>query len=137
MLRCSLPVRRGLAALAAGAWLMTGVPADGQVEINGLIIDESRTMTGREFYRDFFERWGDPNLEFPYNIVIRELPDARWGSILSIDVNGTTVWRKVVRPRTGDARKEARESIPQVRRVLEHLRTIDEKRDGDLVGDGY
>lgn len=130
-------VRLLVALLAFSAWMVTAVPVPAQVEINGLIIDESRTITGREFYREFFERWGDPRVDYSYNIVIREIPDARWGSILSVEVNGMTAWRKIVRPRAGNSREEARESVPQVRRMLEYLKTSDEKSHGDLAGEDY
>lgn len=117
--------------------LVLATPAYTQVEINGLIIDETRTTTGREFYRAFFESWGEPSVDITYNIVIREIPDARWGSALSIEINGTTAWRKILQPRSGKAREEAFASVPQVRRVLEYLRTATEENSGDLVGDGY
>lgn len=107
-----------------------------QVEINGLVIDASRTTTGREFYREFFELWGEPKVEYPYNIVIREIPDARWGSLLFVEINGVTAWRKTVRPRAGNARDEARASVPQVRRVLEIMKNSEEEQDGDLIGEG-
>lgn len=112
------------------------VAASAQVEINGLVIDASRTMTGREFYREFFEQWGEPKVDFPYNIVIREIPDARWGSMLMVEINGVTAWRKSVRPRAGNARDEARGSVSQVRRVLEYLKDSEERQEGDLPGEG-
>lgn len=130
-------VREWFALPAFSVCMATAVPVFAQVEINGLIIDESRTMTGREFYREFFERWGDPKVDYSYNIVIREMPDARWGSILSVEVNGTTAWRKIVRPRAGNSRDEARESIPQVRRVLEDLKVNGGTQGGDLAGEEY
>ncbi len=129
--------RKLSATIVTVIFIMVATPAKSQVEINGLIIDESRTVTGREFYREFFESWGEPTVDITYDIVIKEIPDARWGSMLSIDINGTTAWRKILQPRSGKAREEARASVPQVRRFLEYLRTSTEEKSGDLVGDGY
>ena len=112
--------------------------AAGEEEINGLIIDQTRTLLGREFAREFCALWGEPRIDLSYNILIEEIPDARWGSLLSVKVNGRTAWRKALRPRSGGAREAARESIPQVRSYLLYLLQTNGGQDSaDIKRNGY
>jgi len=44
------------------------------LEIDGLIIDETRSKIGRDFYDMFYHRWIAPNAASNYSILIKELP---------------------------------------------------------------
>ena len=113
------------------------VSAKAQVEINGLLVDQTRTMFGREFFREFSSAWGEPEVPVQYNIVITEYFDARWGSLIIIELNGREAYRKRLAPRSGDASQEAKAALPSVRRYLMYLMTTkNQSINPDLKGDG-
>jgi len=110
----------------------------GEAEINGLLIDQTRTLMGHEFYRHFCTLWGEPQVDFQYNVTIKEIPDARWGSLITVDVNGTTAYRKSLRPRSGKAEEEAKASISRVKKHLIYMiKTNGKQNSQDLKGNGF
>lgn len=107
-------------------------------EINGLIVNQTRTLIGSEFYRHFCTLWGEPKVDYQYNITIMEIPDARWGSLMTIEVNGKIAYRKSIRPRSDKAKEEASHSIPQIRKFLMYLISTNGKNSSeDLQDEGY
>mgnify|MGYP001244682091 CR=1 FL=1 len=107
-------------------------------EVNGLLIDQTRTRIGQDFYRHFCTLWGNPNIPIRYNIVIKEIPDARWGSFIAVEVNGRPAYRTTLRPRSGGAEEAAKQAIPRVRGYLRYLIDTNGGQDTeDLKGDGY
>ncbi len=108
-----------------------------EIEVNGLIVNQVQTRLGQEFYRHFSTLWGDPRISFQYNIEVRELADARWGSLITVRVNGHDAYRQGIRPRSGKAEEEARKSIPRVKNYLGYLIKSNGNGDTeDLKGDG-
>lgn len=106
--------------------------------MSGLLIDQTRTLFGREFFRHFSTAWGEPQTDFQYNLVVREIPDARWGSMIIIDVNGREVYRKRLAPRSGDVEQEVEKALPRVRRNFVYLMRADEaEAPADFKGEGY
>lgn len=107
-------------------------------EINGLLLDQTRTLLGHEFARQFAAKWVEPRSALSYNIVIREIPDPRWGSLLRVEVNGVEVDRRTLRPRAGGAEEAASESARKVRWYLGYvLKTNGDQGSADLQSNGY
>ena len=82
---------------------------DYQLEIDGLIIDETKTKIGRDFYDVFFTSWQRPQEIKGYTIYIYEMAHPRFGSWIWIDVDETTIYQNVLRPRY-DVIEEAAQS---------------------------
>jgi curli production assembly/transport component CsgE len=72
---------------------------DYALEIDGLIIDETKTKIGRDFYDLFYSLWEAPNDIKNYTIYIYERAHPRFGSWIWITVNETMVYQNVLRPR--------------------------------------
>ena len=47
---------------------------ENMLEIDGLIVDETKTKGGRDFYEYFFNNWEEPNGASDYSITIKEMP---------------------------------------------------------------
>jgi len=120
--------------------LVTGI-AGAQFEdpdISGLLINNTRTRIGQEFYRQFCAGWGEVHTRFSFNINIREIPDARWGSMLVVEINDRQAFRKILGPRTAEMEQEVEKAILAARSYLVHLiRTNGNLDTDDLKGDGY
>lgn len=68
-------------------------------EINGLVVDETITKVGRDFYEVFYSRWEAPLSEQSYTIFIKELPQPGRGSLVSIYMDETELFSQPVQPR--------------------------------------
>ena len=68
-------------------------------EINGLVVDETITKAGRDFYEVFYGQWEAPASAMSYTIFIKELPLAGRGSQVMIYMDDTEVFNQAVQPR--------------------------------------
>lgn len=106
--------------------------------LNGLLLNQTRTTFGRSFYDQFCIQWGEPKIDLNYTIVINEIPDARWGSLINIKVNGQEAYRRSLRPRKSMAEQEAKIAIQYVRQFVIHLiRENGSQGNPDLAVNGY
>jgi len=69
------------------------------IEIDGLIIDETRSKLGRDFYDFFYGEWSPPKNAKDFVITIKELPARGRGAQVSVEVNGNTLVRRFLQPR--------------------------------------
>lgn len=108
------------------------------IEVNGLVIDQTRTRIGQNFYREFSTLWGEPKIEMAYNITIQETPDARWGNMIAVFVNNHTVYRTTIGTRSSDISKNVTAALNQTRFFMRYLLSIIESNGTvDLKGNGY
>jgi curli production assembly/transport component CsgE len=120
------------------AWAYSpGVWAQKDVEIEGLLIDQTRSRIGHEFYQDFVSFWEAPAGARHYNLVISEQNDPRYGSWVSIEINDNLVYRAPVKPRAEDIAESAQGAIEVVRDFLsrweEYEKSLEEE---DMKGKG-
>ena len=69
------------------------------LEIDGLIIDETKTKIGRDFYDLFYSLWEAPQGVKGYTIYVDERAHPQFGSWVSVTVDETVVYENVLRPR--------------------------------------
>ncbi len=72
---------------------------DPEMEIDGLIISQTLTKIGVDFYDLFYQRWTVPPSASGYEIRIEELPAPGFGTLIVVKVNETTVFQRVLQPR--------------------------------------
>lgn len=78
--------------------LLTLLEAQAQeAEISGLVINHTITRTGNDFYRKFSERINDAG-DLKNNLVIKERPSARWGILIWVELENSTVYREFLSP---------------------------------------
>ena len=106
-------------------------------EISGLIMEETMTKIGYEFYEYFFLLWEPPQEVGvkDYNIFISELASPMWGSWVSVSVNGATVWSRVLKPRSAEVEDSAKEAILVTQQYLYNYQQYQFQSE-DLVGTG-
>ncbi|GJL62998.1 MAG: hypothetical protein NPIRA04_16520 [Nitrospirales bacterium] len=85
--------------------------------ISGLVVDETRTVVGRNFYEAFTAQWTNLS-STTQNIVISELADPRFGSIISVQIGEKVVFRRLLPPRLGDLEEAVDMAIANVRQTL-------------------
>lgn len=106
-------------------------------EITGLIIEQTMTKIGYEFYEYFSLLWEAPLTTGirDYNIIINERASPLWGSWIWIDVNGTTIWNQVLRPRSAEVEEAAKGAIETTKQYLANYEQYQFQSE-DLVGTG-
>jgi curli production assembly/transport component CsgE len=114
-----------------------GVWAQKDVEIEGLLIDQTRSRIGHEFYQDFVSFWEAPPGAKSYNLVIGEQTEPRYGSWVLIEINDNLVYRAPLRPRAEDIAAAAREANAVVREFLFRWEEYEKSLEGeDMKGKG-
>jgi curli production assembly/transport component CsgE len=111
--------------------------AQKDIGIEGLLIDQTRSRIGQEFYQDFVSFWVAPPGAKHYNLVIGEQSEPRYGSWVFIEINDNLVYRTPLRPRSEDIAATAREAIGVVREILFRWEEYEKSLEGqDMKGKG-
>lgn len=105
-------------ALCLACWLLVApLHADEEDEIRGFIVDNSISHIGHEFYRYFTERLRDTS-RLDFNLVVRERPSARWGSLVWVEYEGRTLYRRFLAPNVAELQPLAYEAADLVKEAV-------------------
>lgn len=75
--------------------------AEREAELSGLIIDNTITRFGHDFHRYLsFQLQDSSDLEG--DLVVRERPSARWGSLVWVEYGQQTVYRRFLQPNVAE-----------------------------------
>ena len=107
---------RTLAAVAM-VLLMPLSAARGGEEMLGFIVDDTISHIGHDFYYAFSERLRATS-PMDFNLVVRERPSARWGSLVTVEYQQRLVYRRFLAPNTVELKDEAYEAADLVRRQI-------------------
>lgn len=111
-----------IVATLCGAFLLSNTaPCQAQnqdatdegLEISGLVLDETKTKPGRDFYEYFTIYWQEVK-GLHYTITVSELPDATRGTFIFVRVNDTMVYRQRLNPRPDIIENAAKQAVGQV-----------------------
>jgi len=83
---------------------------DEGLEITGLLLDETKTKGGHDFYYAFNSYWQQVE-GLDYSITINELPSGVRGSVILVNVNGTRVYQNTLNPRAEVIEEEAKRAV--------------------------
>lgn len=81
-----------------------------RMEIDGMVLDETISKIGRDFYNVFYQYWSAPEEAYNYTITITEKPAPSLGTIVSVKINDTYTYQSRLQPRfqmIEDAGKDA------------------------------
>ena len=107
------------------------------IEIDGLIIDQTLTKIGHEFYEYFYTQWEAPEKIRDYTIFITEKITMLSTSQIWIDVNDMTIYQQLLKPRSEEIEKAVKIAI---RTTLQFLHQYDQDKKQlageDMAGSG-
>jgi curli production assembly/transport component CsgE len=113
-------------------------PLEKRLEIDGLILDQTKTRAGHDFYDRFGKIWEAPPGMEGYNILIIENASPQWGSVIWIKVNDNVVFQGMLQPREAEIRDLAEKAAERVRGyVTFYLKEEHKMFDKDLAKDGW
>lgn len=104
--------------------------------VTGLIVDNTITFMGRQFYNDFATAWLDQGIADGDNVSVHEQPTAVSGSRIWVEYNNQILFQAFVSPVRSDidaTAKKAANSVAQRFKALELERKL--LNDPDLGSD--
>ena len=106
------------------------------IEIDGLIMDQTKTKMGHDFANNFTLSW--ESAATGYNIVIEEQADFRTGSWISIEVNGNLVFKAALRPNPDAIEDLVKEAVESLNDYLFNLSEVSKalEEEKDMKGSG-
>ena len=96
-------------------------------EINGLVVDETITKAGRDFYDLFYSQWEAPASETSYTIFIKELPLFGQGSQVMVYMDDTELFSQPVQPRYDVIEAVAEYAVGVVTNYVTHYESISQQ----------
>ena len=108
-----------------------------EMEIDGLIFDETRSKAGHQFYEDFFNTWNPPQGVSNYSIYISEIPFMANISLISVKVNEYEVLNTRLQPRDEFITSLANDAATMTKEALLNMEDIKKQIElGDQMGTG-
>jgi hypothetical protein len=86
--------------------------------ITGLVVDETRTTIGRDFYDTFYEAWTTPEGSVNYTVVVEEQPVPGRGTRVLVRLNDEIAFDTRLQPGYDRIREAALAAVGYTRRAL-------------------
>ena len=107
------------------------------VGISGLVVDETFSKVGHDFYDLFYSNWEPPKNVKDYSITITEKPLPQLGTQITIIVNDSPVYQRFVQPRSEIIKEMAHQGLVISYSYLENYDQIQKELQGkDMQGTG-
>lgn len=90
-----------------------------RLELDGLVVDETRSRHGRDFYDLFYSGWDPPDGAINYTVRVQEQPGRGMGTIISVQVNDSVVYRTQLQPRYEVVEQAAQQAVAQTQRIMQ------------------
>jgi len=131
-----IPANKKDKAITSTKRSRTSVPVD-VLEIDGLIIDETRSKIARDFYDLFYKKWIAPNGAKNFSIYVREEPSRGRGAQVSLTLNDDKIFQNFVPPRYDALENVVNFAIRVTRaRLSAKAKINDQLKEEDQMGSG-
>jgi len=105
--------------------------------LEGLIVDETFSKIGHDFYDLFYAGWEKPKNIKDYTITISEKPLPQLGTQITILINDNPVFQRFIQPRYEIIEETAQEGLEIAYSYLENYNQIQKELQGeDMQGTG-
>lgn len=104
---------------------------DADIEIDGLLFDQTKTKSGRDFYDFFYNQWQAPPDAKNYSIYIVEKPYRLRTTLIEVKINETTVFQSYLMPRTSYVEQVAQQAVAQTQLYLANYEEIMRQLEGE------
>lgn len=101
------------------------------LEIDGLLFDETKTKSGRDFYDYFYSAWEAPPDARNYSIFIQEKPYRLTTTMIEIKINETIVFQSFLQPRQEIVELLAEQAVLQTYRYLQNYEEMIRQLEGE------
>jgi curli production assembly/transport component CsgE len=94
------------------------VSKDADIELDGMLFDNTKTKSGKDFFDFFYSRWEAPPEAQDYSIYIIENPYRLMTTQIEVKINETTVFSSFLQPRADIVEQLAEYAVAQTRMYL-------------------
>ncbi len=113
------------------------IKKDADIEIDGLLVNNTKTKNGNDFYELFYRDWVAPSDARDYSLFITEKPYRLTTTMIEIKINETVVFQSFLQPRIDIIEGTAQQAIAQTQIYLKNYEQIIKQLGGDdLSGSG-
>ncbi|GAA5521731.1 LysM peptidoglycan-binding domain-containing protein [Aliifodinibius salicampi] len=81
------------------------------IAIDGMVLDETRSKMGTDFYNVFYRHWEPPSKAKNFMITISEQPTPGRGSVISISIDNEKVFQNRLQPKYAYTEKVAKHAV--------------------------
>lgn len=108
-----------------------------EIEIDGLLVDDTKTKTGKDFYDLFYGSWEAPSGAKNFTITITEKPFRLSSTLIVVSINDTPVYQSVLQPRQDIVEGLSQDAISTTQSYLANYEEIMKQLNGDdMIGSG-
>ncbi len=124
-------------------WAAAPASSSPGLEIKGLLLDETQTHVGRQFYEYFSSLWVEPRGVSDYTVKVGERASAKWGDWVWVLVTvgpyrDRMVFRSAIKPNTTDVKERALDAVRRTLGFIEWYKKLKGNiKEEDLKGDGF
>ncbi len=102
-----------------------------KIEIDGLLVNETKTKPGNEFYTMFHNQWKAPAEVKNYEITISERPFRLVTIMIAVFVNENLVYQDVLQSNQDAVRTQTLDAISRTQNYLEKYKRAARQVDGE------
>lgn len=108
-----------------------------EIEIDGLLVDDTKTKIGKEFYDLFYGSWVAPQGAKNYTITISEKPFRLTSTLIVVSINDTPVYQSILQPRQDIVEGLSIDALATTQSYLANYEEIMKQLNGDdMTGSG-
>lgn len=108
-----------------------------EIEVDGLLVDDTKTKAGKDFYDLFYNDWEAPVDAKNYTITVSEKPFRLTSTLIVISINDDIVYQSILQPRQDLVEAQAEEGIATTQDYLANYEEITKQLNGDdMAGTG-
>ena len=107
------------------------VSKDSDLELDGMIFDETKTKAGKDFYDFFYSNWVAPPNARNYLIYITEKPYRLTTTQIEIRINEFVVFVSFLQPRAEIVEQLAEQAVAQTQLYLANYEELMRQLEGD------
>lgn len=107
------------------------------LEIQGLIVNETQTKIGSDFYDLFYSKWQEPQSSQSYTIIVSEEPAPGMGTRISVAVDENLIFQQRMQPRYEVIEEMSGYAVQAAAQYIANYEDIQKQLQGDdLAGSG-
>lgn len=110
---------------------------DVEIEIDGLLVDDTKTKMGKDFYDLFYGNWEAPPRAKNFTITVSEKPFRLTSTLIVVSINENPVYQAILQPRQDVVEALSFEAISSTQSYLVNYEEIMRQLNGeDMTGSG-
>jgi curli production assembly/transport component CsgE len=90
-----------------------------RLEVDGLVVDQTITRLGREFYLAFYRQWVPPPEAVAFTVEVVEQPDRGINTVVRVQVNDELVFQTRLSPRADESDEDVARAVAAAYRRLQ------------------